>query len=109
MFSERAYYPIRANYAVIVVIPCMQVIGWRSNARHLLIYITDAGFHHAADGYVSVWLQLSGTVCVCVCVHMYMLVCACIMSVCLCVCLSICFSVCLFDCPFYVPCSWVVP
>ena len=44
----------------------LQVIGWRPNARHLLIYITDAGFHHAADGYVSVWLALGGTVCVCV-------------------------------------------
>ncbi len=49
-----------------MVVPYMQVIGWRPNARHLLIYITDAGFHHAADGYVSVWLALGGTVCVCV-------------------------------------------
>ena len=30
----------------------LQLIGWRQNARHLLLYITDAGFHYAGDGKV---------------------------------------------------------
>jgi protocadherin alpha len=31
-------------------IVCQDLIGWRDNARHLLLYITDAGFHYAGDG-----------------------------------------------------------
>ena len=49
------------------------MIGWRPNTRHLLIYITDAGFHHAADGYVSVCVSLCvSVVFVCVCVYAYL-------------------------------------
>lgn len=29
-----------------------QLIGWRTNARRLLLYISDAGFHFAGDGKV---------------------------------------------------------
>ncbi len=31
----------------------IQLIGWRSVSRKLLIYITDAGFHIAGDGKVG--------------------------------------------------------
>ena len=30
-----------------------QIIGWRENARRILVYLTDAGFHFAGDGKVS--------------------------------------------------------
>ena len=31
-----------------------QLIGWRDNARHLLLYDTDADSHQAGDGKVSI-------------------------------------------------------
>ena len=30
-----------------------QEIGWRENAHHIVIYLTDAGFHMGSDGIVS--------------------------------------------------------
>ena len=38
--------------AIMQAIMCKDDIGWRSNARHLLLYSTDAGFHYAGDGKV---------------------------------------------------------
>nr|WEL12719.1 integrin beta 1C [Halisarca dujardinii] len=46
-------YPEGGFDGLLQAIVCSNVIGWRSNARHILIYITDAGFHHAADGFVG--------------------------------------------------------
>lgn len=40
------------NICHIIVSLFLQLIGWRRNARHLLLYITDAGFHYAGDGKV---------------------------------------------------------
>lgn len=31
---------------------CRQHIGWRDQARRLLVFSTDAGYHHAGDGRV---------------------------------------------------------
>jgi protocadherin alpha len=31
---------------------CTEEIGWRQNARHLLLVATDATFHKAGDGAV---------------------------------------------------------
>lgn len=31
---------------------CRQPIGWREEARRLLVLATDAGLHHAGDGKV---------------------------------------------------------
>ena len=39
--------------AIMQSIVCRDEIGWRRDARHLLIVTTDAGFHHAVDGRVS--------------------------------------------------------
>ena len=35
-----------------------QIIGWRENARHILVYLTDAGFHFAGDGKVCISIVL---------------------------------------------------
>jgi protocadherin alpha len=32
---------------------CKNEIGWRDNARRLLLVATDNGFHEAGDGKVS--------------------------------------------------------
>lgn len=34
-------------------IVCKNMIDWRDNARHLLLYISDAGFHFAGDGRIA--------------------------------------------------------
>ena len=39
--------------AIMQVIKCKEQIGWRDNARHLLLFSTDAGFHYAGDGKVT--------------------------------------------------------
>lgn len=31
---------------------CRNQIGWRDQARRLLVFSTDAGFHYAGDGKV---------------------------------------------------------
>lgn len=31
---------------------CRNHIGWRDQARRLLVFSTDAGFHYAGDGKV---------------------------------------------------------
>lgn len=36
--------------AIMQAIKCKDAIGWRDNARHLLLFSTDAGFHYAGDG-----------------------------------------------------------
>lgn len=36
---------------------CHEEIGWRSQARRLLLFTTDAGFHHAGDGKVRFYIQ----------------------------------------------------
>ena len=33
-------------------IVCHKEIGWRNQARRLVLFTTDAGFHHAGDGKV---------------------------------------------------------
>ncbi|KAA0199416.1 hypothetical protein HAZT_HAZT010531 [Hyalella azteca] len=38
--------------AIMQAIKCKSQIGWRDNARHLLLFSTDAGFHYAGDGKV---------------------------------------------------------
>merc|ERR1719411_1632184 len=36
--------------AIMQAIVCKDEIGWRENARKLLVFSTDAGFHYAGDG-----------------------------------------------------------
>ncbi|XP_016984772.1 integrin beta-PS isoform X1 [Drosophila rhopaloa] len=36
--------------AIMQAIACRQQIGWREQARRLLVFSTDAGFHYAGDG-----------------------------------------------------------
>ena len=36
--------------AIMQAIVCKDRIGWRSKARKLLVFSTDAGFHYAGDG-----------------------------------------------------------
>ncbi|XP_043660897.1 integrin beta-PS isoform X2 [Drosophila teissieri] len=36
--------------AIMQAIACRSQIGWRSQARRLLVFSTDAGFHYAGDG-----------------------------------------------------------
>ena len=38
--------------AVMQSVVCQNRIGWREDARHLLIVSTDASFHYAGDGKV---------------------------------------------------------
>lgn len=35
---------------------CKDRIGWRDQARRLLVFSTDAGFHYAGDGKVNLFL-----------------------------------------------------
>jgi protocadherin alpha len=46
-------YPEGGFDGLLQAIVCNDIIGWRANARHILIYITDAGFHHASDGFTG--------------------------------------------------------
>ena len=32
---------------------CTEVVGWRENARHLILILTDRGYHIAGDGKVE--------------------------------------------------------
>ena len=36
--------------AIMQAVVCKDNIGWREKARKLLVFSTDAGFHHAGDG-----------------------------------------------------------
>ena len=36
--------------AIMQAIVCQSQIGWREEARRLLVFSTDAGFHYAGDG-----------------------------------------------------------
>lgn len=38
--------------AIMQAIVCRNHIGWREQARRLLVFSTDAGFHYAGDGKV---------------------------------------------------------
>lgn len=38
--------------ALMQAIVCRQIIGWREQARRLLVLSTDAGFHYAGDAKV---------------------------------------------------------
>lgn len=38
--------------AIVQAIVCGEEIGWRDEARRLLLFTTDAGFHYAGDGKV---------------------------------------------------------
>ena len=39
--------------AIMQAIVCEKEIAWRTNARRLLVFSTDAGFHYAGDGKVG--------------------------------------------------------
>lgn len=39
--------------AIMQSVVCRQQIGWREQARRLLVFSTDASFHYAGDGKVS--------------------------------------------------------
>ena len=39
--------------ALMQTVVCSKEIGWRENARRVLIFSTDNGFHMAGDGKVS--------------------------------------------------------
>lgn len=39
--------------ALMQAIVCRDEIGWRDQARRIIIFSTDAKFHHAGDGRVS--------------------------------------------------------
>lgn len=38
--------------AIMQAVVCKDKIGWRDQARRLLVFSTDAGFHYAGDGKV---------------------------------------------------------
>lgn len=38
--------------AIMQAVVCNEQIGWRAQARRLLVFSTDAGFHYAGDGKV---------------------------------------------------------
>lgn len=38
--------------AIMQAVVCRDQIGWRDQARRLLVFSTDAGFHYAGDGKV---------------------------------------------------------
>lgn len=38
--------------AIMQAVVCRNNIGWRDQARRLLVFSTDAGFHYAGDGKV---------------------------------------------------------
>lgn len=42
--------------AIMQAIVCKEQIGWRPQARKLLVFSTDDGFHYAGDGKVYKFL-----------------------------------------------------
>lgn len=63
LFSQEvAKSPISGNIdgpeggfdAIMQAIVCGDKIGWRRDARHLLIYTTDSLFHFGGDGRVGI-------------------------------------------------------
>lgn len=40
--------------AIMQAVVCNEQIGWRTQARRLLVFSTDAGFHYAGDGKVII-------------------------------------------------------
>ena len=38
--------------AIMQAVVCQEKIRWREDARRLLVFSTDAGFHYAGDGKV---------------------------------------------------------
>lgn len=44
--------------AIMQAVVCRNQIGWRDQARRLLVFSTDAGFHYAGDGKVRFFVFL---------------------------------------------------
>lgn len=44
--------------AIMQAVVCKELIGWRDQARRLLVFSTDAGFHYAGDGKVCQVLKV---------------------------------------------------
>ena len=42
-----------AVLALLQVILCGEEIGWRDEARHLIIFLTDDSYHFAGDGILA--------------------------------------------------------
>lgn len=40
--------------AIMQAVVCKDEIGWRNKVRKLLVFSTDASFHYAGDGKVTV-------------------------------------------------------
>ncbi|XP_029033971.1 integrin beta-PS-like [Osmia bicornis bicornis] len=49
--------------AMMQVMVCTKEIGWRQNARHLIVFSTDAGFHIAGDGRVAGIIEPNDCLC----------------------------------------------
>ncbi|KAF0293498.1 Integrin beta-PS [Amphibalanus amphitrite] len=49
--------------AIMQAIVCKEEISWRSNARRLLVFSTDAGFHYAGDGKLGGVVKPNDGVC----------------------------------------------
>ncbi|GBP10841.1 Integrin beta-PS [Eumeta japonica] len=49
--------------AIMQAIVCKSQIGWRDQARHLLVFSTDAGFHFAGDGKLGGIVQPNDGLC----------------------------------------------
>ncbi|KAI4464716.1 integrin beta subunit [Holotrichia oblita] len=49
--------------ALMQAIVCKQQIGWRENARHLIVFSTDAEFHVAGDGKLAGVFEPNDAVC----------------------------------------------
>ena len=45
--------------AIMQAIVCKDEIGWRENARKLLVFSTDAGFHYAGKTFSVSWIKKS--------------------------------------------------
>ena len=43
--------------AIMQAIVCKDEIGWRENARKLLVFSTDAGFHYAGKTISVPWIK----------------------------------------------------
>ncbi|GBP10848.1 Integrin beta-PS [Eumeta japonica] len=49
--------------AIMQAIVCKSQIGWRDQARHLLVFSTDAGYHYAGDGKLGGIVQPNDGLC----------------------------------------------
>jgi hypothetical protein len=46
-------YPEGGFDGLLQVMECEETVGWRDDARHIVIYLTDAGYHFAYDGLLT--------------------------------------------------------